>query len=940
MEADLRNVESQVEAAGGRFVAEYRRRAAAVEASPAFVSSTTVLAVVVDSHLSSGSGSPSDDPSRAPTPGGVEAEPRARSDAPLPSPNSLAATHRSLLEAVMDALPVGMAITDAGGGLLQVNAEYQRIWGDPPAHVQSVDDYVHFKAWWADTGTPVRAEEWASVVAVREDRTVVGQVLEIQRFDGTRAVVINSASPVHDVQGRVVGSAVAIQEITELRRAQDALRESDSRFRALSENFRVALKASPVTLATFDRELRYTWVHNPRHGFSVESVVGRRPDELVPAAYTEELMALLREVLSSEVAQQREVSGRTRDGQQEWHYDATVEPLRDEGGACVGLTLAVIDIGARKRMEEELRARDRRRTDFLALLSHELRNPLGPICSAIELLKCVPAGGPEARRAQGVLERQAGQLVRLVDDLLDVSRITTNKIRLQRASLDLVALAARAVEDHRALYAAKGVRLEVCLGAAPLVVDGDATRLAQAVGNLLQNAVKFTPAGGTTRVSSGVDAEVRQAWLAVADTGIGIARDALPRLFQPFMQIAARTGSEQGGLGLGLALVRSLVELHGGDVTAESAGPGLGAEFRVTLPLAGEPARDEPEPAPTPACSRRVLIVDDNDDGAESLRMLLQLHGHLVEVATDGVRGVATARAFRPEVVVCDIGLPEMNGFDVARTIRRDESMAPPLLIALSGYALPDDVRHSLEAGLRPAPGETARPPAAARVDRGAAALTRPRTLRERFAATCQTSAQLRIVVFPPPFRVDHDTSGGGRRTDVRRVRAALVEGPTVVIHEVGRHEPQEPFECEQHDADVVQLTEDGHQVGQQVHRRDDVEEGQRREGLHHDRGQRLTHQARRQPHLREQRTQQGGTSQPGEQPCHGDLGRAGATQSRARLQISCYQIPPPRSSDPHDPPQQRDFHDRIEQVDGRDASLQDVRTARPPAVRAGCCRA
>lgn len=637
-------------------------------------------------------------PDGAPRPGTTGDTPAVPDRGPNLAPPRTAPVEARRLAAIMQALPVGVAITDEAGGATQVNAEYDRIWGHPQVRPQRVEDYAPYLAWWADSGKPLLPEEWASAVAVREDRTVTGQFLEIQRFDGTRAFVLNSASPIHDAYGRVIGSAVAIQEVTELRRAQEALRAGDERYRTLAENFRVALKAAPITLATLDTDLRYTWVHNTRHGFTPEAVIGKRPDELLPPENVRELMALLRDVRDTGRPAQREITGHVdgTDGQR-WDYFATVEPLRGSSGAAGGLTLALFDITERKVMEEELRVTDRHRVRFLALLSHELRNPLAPIRSALHVLRRAPAGGAQAASARAVIERQVDQLVRLVDDLLDVTRIATNKIRLQRAAVRFGDVVARTAEDLRPTFVEKGVRLVVRLPEDDTVVDGDETRLAQIVGNLLQNAAKFTPSGGEAIVT--VAREADRVAVSVRDTGLGISPDLLPMLFEPFVQAEHAPRGDADGLGLGLSLVKSLVDLHGGDVSVASPGPGRGTEFVVHLPAVAANPRAPAAPVTAAGRSARVLVVDDNRDGAESLRLVLELNGHAVAVAHDGAQAVAVARAFQPDVVICDLSLPVMDGFDVARELRRHPTGARPRLIALSGYTLPDDVQRALEAG-------------------------------------------------------------------------------------------------------------------------------------------------------------------------------------------------------------------------------------------------
>ena len=311
-------------------------------------------------------------------------------------------------------------------------------------------------------------------------------------------------------------------------------------------------------------------------------------------------------------------------------------------------------------------------------------------------------GGEQARRAQAVIGRQVGQLARLVDDLLDVTRISSNKLKLQRKRLDLNQSVLHVVADHRPQFEKNEVHIEHCPAPKPVFVDGDWNRLTQVVGNLLQNAAKFTGPGGDMRVSVSTDSETKWAVVRVADTGVGMAPEMLARLFEPFAQADTTLDRSKGGLGLGLTLAKGLVDLHGGTITAHSAGVGRGAEFVVRLALApeetvsGEPVR--PRTA-APGGRRRVLIIEDNIDAADSLREALQFSEHEVEVAYTGPAGIAKARACKPEVVLCDIGLPGMDGFEVARTFRADNALKGTRLVALSGYALPEDLQRAQEAG-------------------------------------------------------------------------------------------------------------------------------------------------------------------------------------------------------------------------------------------------
>jgi len=348
-----------------------------------------------------------------------------------------------------------------------------------------------------------------------------------------------------------------------------------------------------------------------------------------------------------------------------------------------------------------LRDSDRRKNEFLAVLSHELRNPLAPIKNSLHILGRSAPGGEQARRAQAVVARQFDQLVRLTDDLLDMTRVTTGKVHLQRERLELDDLVRRSVEDHRPMFDAAGVRLELAPARAHLFISGDGDRLAQVVGNLLQNAAKFTPPEGRVTVTVSEEAGGRRAALRVADTGPGMTPEVLARLYEPFAQADRTLDRSKGGLGLGLALVKRLVELHGGEVTASSAGPGQGSEFTVHLPLV-EKQPEEPPPPDRRALSlprRRVLVIEDNHDAADSLRELLEFEHQDVAVAYDGPEGIAKARSFRPDVVLCDIGLPGMNGYDVARAFRADAALGGAFLVALTGYALSEDLEQAAAAG-------------------------------------------------------------------------------------------------------------------------------------------------------------------------------------------------------------------------------------------------
>jgi PAS domain S-box-containing protein len=348
--------------------------------------------------------------------------------------------------------------------------------------------------------------------------------------------------------------------------------------------------------------------------------------------------------------------------------------------------------------KERLEEADRHKNEFLGMLSHELRNPLAPIRNAIYILNHADPAGEQAVRARRIVERQTEQMTRLVDELLDVTRIARGKIELRRDRLDLAQLVRRAGEDHGGLMRERGIELVVEVPREPAWTDGDRVRLAQVVGNLLQNSAKFTPPGG--RVTLALELVRGGAEIHVRDTGSGMEPELLSRVFEPFVQAERTLARTSGGLGLGLAMVKGLTEMHGGSVRAASAGPGQGAELVVRLPLVQEVAgdREVPPRATRAGRGRRVLVVDDCRDAAESLAELVEIFGHMVEVAYDGPSAIAKARANPPDVILCDVGLPGMSGYDVARALRA-ASMAGLQIVAVSGFAQPEDLRRAAEAG-------------------------------------------------------------------------------------------------------------------------------------------------------------------------------------------------------------------------------------------------
>jgi PAS domain S-box-containing protein len=376
-----------------------------------------------------------------------------------------------------------------------------------------------------------------------------------------------------------------------------------------------------------------------------------------------------------------------------------VQPMKEAGRVAWWFGTST-DVSEMKRVEEALIEADRRKDEFLATLAHELRNPLAPISNGLQILRLSP--DREAHeQACSLMQRQLDLLVRLVDDLLDVSRISTGKLVLRKERVQLAVVVAGAVETSRPLIDRMGHELTVSLPNQTLTVEGDATRLGQVVCNLLNNAAKYTDRGG--RIWLTVERQGSDVLVSVRDNGVGIAADHFPGIFRMFSQVEGTLGRSQGGLGIGLTLVKRLVEMHGGTIEGRSGGPGKGSEFVVRLPLVVEasgpsvPARREEPPAPK--LSLRILIVDDDRDSADCLGMLLRIMGHNIRTAYDSQKGVEVAEEFRPDVVLLDIGLPNLNGYEACREIRGQAWGRAMVLIAVTGLDQEEDRCLSHEAG-------------------------------------------------------------------------------------------------------------------------------------------------------------------------------------------------------------------------------------------------
>jgi two-component system CheB/CheR fusion protein len=509
--------------------------------------------------------------------------------------------------------------------------------------------------------------------------------------------------PVLSQNTAVTGVGVTVVNVTNLKKAQEAER----RYSKLLE-----LSPDAVFVWHLDDGIE-TWNRaQALYGFTFEEACGKSPQTLLTTVCSQpwpEVITTLRETGFWEgESQQRTKDGRSLTVSSKlvvMHGEDSIDRVLESNRDITERKAAEVE---HARLIEALREADQNKSQFLAMLSHELRNPLASIRTSLVVLDRAVPGGEQAKRANEIIKRQTEQLTRLVDDLLDTARISRGKLQVRRSWIELGELLRRTIEDHRANIAKAGINLEVCTGERPLWVNSDAARLVQAIGNLLTNATKFSNCDGHLRVSlekDGVMAVIR-----VRDDGVGISAHLLERLFEPFEQVEATLDRSEEGLGLGLAVVKGLVEQHGGEVNVYSAGTGRGTEFAIRLPLVEASIVARPEvkrplvytahTAHTAHTARRILIVEDNVDAADSLRDLLELSDHEVQIAYDGPDGLKKAREFKPDVVFCDIGLPEMDGYSVARQMRADPGLSSSVfLVALTGYALPEDIAEARKAG-------------------------------------------------------------------------------------------------------------------------------------------------------------------------------------------------------------------------------------------------
>jgi len=614
---------------------------------------------------------------------------------------ALAEAERRRLDALLSSVPVGIAYVDAQGAMSSTNRMNQMLWGEHPMP-RGANEYGEWRGWWADgserQGKPLGAADWATARALRGER-VEADIVDIEPFGrpGERRTLLIRAETIHDRHGAISGAVSVSMDMTEQVGTQRALRESEEKFRTMTE-------AMPqmVWSGLPDGQNDYSngrWCEFT--GLSRAELAGMQWLDVVHPDDLPALQARWRHSMESGTLFESEHRLRRHDGEYRWALNRGL-PVRDETGRILRWMGTVTDVHDQKLAAEELKAANARKDEFLAMLAHELRNPLAPISTAAQILK-LPGGDPKrSLQASDVIARQVKHMVELVDDLLDVSRVTRGLVELEREPVDLADVVQAAIEQARPLVERKGHTLATRLGEAHVSVTGDRKRLVQVMVNLLNNAAKYTPDGGEIKVGAELaPGEIR---LSVIDNGIGIDAALLPEVFELFTQARRTPDRAQGGLGLGLALVRSMVGLHGGRVEARSDGPGRGSRFDVVLPL----LNDGTVAAPAAAVGKfvapsrvalRVLVVDDNRDAGESLGIVLASSGHTVIVEESSQAALRRVETEAVDICLLDIGLPDMDGHQLVQRLRAMPLAARATMIALSGYGQRQDLEASRRAG-------------------------------------------------------------------------------------------------------------------------------------------------------------------------------------------------------------------------------------------------
>ena len=536
---------------------------------------------------------------------------------------------------------------------------------------------------------------------LREGRTLTEEPARIRCKDGSaREVLITSNVQWED--GAFIYSRCFMRDVTDQKRTEQALREVEERAEKGQAWLAAIVESSDDAIVSKSLDSRInSWNEGAVRlfGYSANEVIGKPITIIIPQELQHEEQEILAKIRQGKRIEHFETTRVAKDGRR-IEVSLTISPIFNRSGQVIGVSKSARDISDRKRMEELLRAADRRKDEFLAMLGHELRNPLAPIRNVTEVLRKSGDANPAHEPLYAMLERQVQHMTRLLDDLLDVSRISQGKIKFKHEVIDFRTVVARAVEATAPAIDNRRHRLSVSVPENELPIVGDLVRLVQMLTNLLNNAARYTPEDGAISLTVGRVGETVE--VRVKDNGAGIAADMLPRVFDLFVQAHETLRQSQEGMGIGLTLVRNIVEHHAGSVRAVSKGPGQGSEFIVSLPLADtaavaatrSPVREKAE---VPATPSRILLVDDNRDLSESLATLLRLNGHEVAVAPDGMSALQMIEKVSPDVALIDIGLPGMSGYELAHRLRSNGCVAR--LIAVTGYGGEEERQRSLDAG-------------------------------------------------------------------------------------------------------------------------------------------------------------------------------------------------------------------------------------------------
>jgi PAS domain S-box-containing protein len=596
---------------------------------------------------------------------------------------------REILEVTLSSIGDGVIVTDARGNITFLNAVAQKLTGWSLAEATHKPLVQVFRAFDERTGQPAEDPVLSELPAGGVAELVTHTSL-LSR-DGHRVPLDARAAPMQLPGGKPFGIVLIFRDITERKKAEVG--------QALLASI-IESSGDAIVSKTLQGYVT-SWNMGAARlfGYSAEEMIGKSITQVIPPELLDEEKEILARLRSGEQIDHFETIRVRKDGRR-IAISLTVSPIRDASGAIVGASKVARDISERKHAEAALREADQRKDEFLAMLAHELRNPLAPIRNATTLVCRAEDLNPEVRTACGIIDRQVRQMTHLVDDLLDVSRITAGRVRLQEELLDLAAVLALAIESSRPALESSGNEFSVDLARQPIFVRGDRVRLAQVFSNILGNAAKYTPRGGKVRLE--LRREEAEAVVRIRDSGIGIPPHMLKFVFDLFAQVDRAYDRTGGGLGVGLTVAKRLIEMHHGRIEATSGGVNSGSEFVVRLPAianvqaAQAPAANE---APAQSVRRKVLIADDNHDAAVSLGMLLHVMGHETRLAHDGLQALEVAEAFRPDIVLLDIGMPQLNGYDTARRLRARPWAAATVLIALTGWGQEADRRRAREAG-------------------------------------------------------------------------------------------------------------------------------------------------------------------------------------------------------------------------------------------------